>query len=101
MRDAVRFADGALGLYNRLVVPRSVAILPVLEDRIVLLYRYRHGTRRWHYEVPRGTVDPDEQIEDAVRRELSEEMGADCEEIVPLGPVYLSNAVSNEYSDLF
>jgi len=51
--------------------------------------------------VPRGTLDPDEQIEDTVRRELSEEMGADCEEIVPLGPVYPSNAVSNEYSDLF
>src|SRR6266566_7319394 len=36
-RDAVRFADGSYGLYNRLMVPSGAAILPVLNGRIVLL----------------------------------------------------------------
>src|SRR6266480_2169702 len=36
-RDAVRFADGSYGLYNRLMVPSGAAILPVHDGRIVLL----------------------------------------------------------------
>ena len=45
LRDAVRFADGSYGLYNRLLVPAGAAILPVLGDSIALLHRFRHGTR--------------------------------------------------------
>lgn len=46
MRDAVRFADGSFGLYNRLMVPSGAAILPIIGSTIVLLNRFRHGTRR-------------------------------------------------------
>src|SRR5438552_5824150 len=34
MRDAVRFADGKYGLYNRLLVPGGAAILPVVGNSI-------------------------------------------------------------------
>src|SRR5437867_10164942 len=56
MRDAVRFADGSYGLYNRLMVPSGAAILPLVGDAIALLHRFRHGTRAWHLEAPRGSL---------------------------------------------
>ena len=54
LREAVRFPDGSLGLYNRLLVPGGVVVLPVLRDSIVLIHRFRHGTRCFAYEAPRG-----------------------------------------------
>lgn len=55
-RNAVRFPDGSLGLYNRIIVPSGATVLPVLGDRMVLIERFRHGTRSWHLEAPRGAL---------------------------------------------
>src|SRR4029077_16457446 len=84
-RDAVRFADGSYGLYNRLMVPSGAAILPVLDGRIVLLNRFRHGTRRWHPEAPRRSFSPESSHEEDARRELAEEIGANALEMTDLG----------------
>lgn len=85
LRDAVRFPDGSLGLYNRIVELRSVAVLPLLNGKPVLLRIFRHGLRDWSLELPRGGCDPHETPEDAVRRELREEVGAKVLELIPLG----------------
>jgi ADP-ribose pyrophosphatase len=101
LRDAVRFPDGGLGLYNRLVVPPGVAILPLLGERIVLIHRFRHGTRGFHYEIPRGmAAHPGDPAEDA-RRELEEEIGTAPRELVPLGRMHPSSGVVNESITLF
>ena len=57
LRDAVRRPDGSLGTYAR-TLPASgaagAAVLPLLDGKIVLLRRFRHATRKWHLEIPRG-----------------------------------------------
>ena len=53
LREAVRFPDGSLGLYNRLLVPGGVVVLPILRGSIVLIHRFRHGMRCFAYEAPR------------------------------------------------
>src|SRR5260370_24353066 len=88
MRDAVRFADGSYGLYNRLLVPSGAAILPVHDGRIVLLRRFRHGTRARHLEAPRGSFSGAGTHEDEARRELREEIGATAEELIDLGELH-------------
>jgi len=50
LRDAVRFVDGSLGLYNRIVEVPSVAVLPLLDGRPVLIRIFRHGLRDWCWE---------------------------------------------------
>jgi ADP-ribose pyrophosphatase len=85
MRDAVRFPDGTLGLYNRIVEVKSVAVLPLLEGQPVLIRIFRHGLRDWSWEFPRGGCDPEEHVEKTVRRELQEEIGANVIRLVPLG----------------
>lgn len=84
-RDAVRFVDGSLGLYNRIVEVPSVAVLPLLDGRPVLIRIFRHGLRDWCWEFPRGGRDPGEPAETSVHRELREEIGANIRELIPLG----------------
>jgi ADP-ribose pyrophosphatase len=91
LRDAVRFADGSLGTYIRMVAPENsfqgVAILPVWQRQVLLIRHFRHATRAWHLEIPRGFgSDPDTGI--TARRELAEEIGASEAELTDLGEIY-------------
>ncbi len=101
LREAVEFPDGRFGLYNRFIVPSGIVVLPVLHSEVVVLYRYRHGTRSWHYEFPRGIVEAGEKDDEAVKRELFEEIGASANEIIPMGSVHSSSGITNEYSEIF
>lgn len=85
VRDAVRFPDGSLGLYNRIVETSPVAVLPLLHDLPVLIRVFRHGLRDWSLEFPRGGADRGETPEVAARREVIEETGATIAELQPLG----------------
>jgi len=85
LRDAVRFPDGSLGLYNRIVEAESVAVLPLIGDRLVLLKIFRHGLRDWSLEFPRGGCEAGESPEASARREVREEIGAEIDELIPLG----------------
>jgi ADP-ribose pyrophosphatase len=85
LRDAVRFSDGTLGLYNRIVEIRSAAVLPLLDGRPVLIRIFRHGLRDWSWEFPRGGCEPGETSEATIRREVHEEIGANIRDLRPLG----------------
>src|SRR5262245_54308987 len=101
LRDAVRFADGSYGLYNRLLVPSGAAILPVLGDSIALLHRFRHGTRRWHLEAPRGSFSGIGSVGEEALRELAEEIGSTAKEIVHLGFLHSTTGCLDEEHQLF
>jgi ADP-ribose pyrophosphatase len=85
VRDPVRFPDGTLGLYNRVIENTSVAVLPLLEGRPVMINVFRHGLRDWSLEFPRGGCEGDESPEKAAVRELAEEIGAAARKLIPLG----------------
>lgn len=68
---------------------RVVFVLPITPSRTAVLIRqYRHPTRRRLIEVPAGKVDPGESLEQAVRRELREEVGAEVGELVEFPAFY-------------
>jgi ADP-ribose pyrophosphatase len=85
VRDAVRFPDGSLGLYNRIIETAPVAVLPLLDGRPVLMKVFRHGLRDWSFEFPRGACDAGEGPDAGARRELHEEIGARALKLIPLG----------------
>lgn len=52
----------------------SVVLLPMPDDQnIVLIRQYRHSVRRHLWELPAGSLNPDEPAEAAAARECEEE----------------------------
>jgi ADP-ribose pyrophosphatase len=93
LRDAVYFPKGIPGTYDRLIwksglkgAYAGVAVLPVLSSgRIVLNLNYRHATRSWELEVPRGGLMAKESVEEAALREAKEETGCVVSSVTFLG----------------
>jgi len=92
LRDAVIFPDESAGIHHRVVRwhpnPAGVAILATLEERILLLRHFRHPTRQWHWEVPRGSIEPGRTTKEAVVAELREEAQAETSEVIELGMLH-------------
>ena len=65
----------------------GVAVLPVLNDHLVLIRSYRHPLDSEIWEVARGFIDADETATQAALRELKEETGLTCspDDLIPLG----------------
>lgn len=92
VNDAVRFPSGFEGVYSRIIWvksltgPLGVAVMPVLPDgKIVLNCNFRHATRSWEIELPRGSMEHGETIEDTARRETLEETGMVVDSLTLLG----------------
>jgi ADP-ribose pyrophosphatase len=86
-REKVALPDGReIDDYFEISLPDFVVVVAVTaEDRAVMLKGYKHGARRPCLTFPGGLIEPGEGPEEAARRELREESGFDCREIVPLG----------------
>jgi len=94
LKDPVIFPNGADGLYSRLIHASMLqgtigaAALPITpEGKIVLNLNYRHATRGWEFELPRGFARDGEAPLQTVIRELKEETGLVSEPPVLLGKV--------------
>lgn len=119
LRDAVYFPKGAVGTYDRLIwkgelqgAYSGVAVLPVLASgRIALNLNYRHATRSWEIELPRGGILKGETVEEAALREVKEETGCVVSSVSFLGdmapdtgicssiiPVFIGKVVTKEDS---
>jgi ADP-ribose pyrophosphatase len=103
LRDAVRFPNQLLGTYVRIVrdgVP-GVIILPIYQGQVLLIRHFRHATRTWHLEIPRGYGEEGLSSEENAQRELSEEIRATISHLVSLGQAYPDSGALSEYNDFF
>jgi ADP-ribose pyrophosphatase len=94
VRDLVQFPNGAMRGYGRSIATASlrggkgVVVLPEYKGKIMLLHQYRHPTRQWHYEVPRGYGEPNIPAIENAHKEIEEETGGKVAELVSLGEFY-------------
>lgn len=103
LRDAVRFPNRIAGTYIRIVrdgVP-GVIVFPIYQGQILLIRHFRHSTRTWHLEVPRGYGEEGASGEENARRELKEEIGATISRLVALGQAYPDTGALSEYNNFF
>jgi ADP-ribose pyrophosphatase len=84
------------------VHPGAVVILPILDHRrIVLIRNYRYAVEEELWELPAGTLEPDEAPIDTARRELQEETGYRAGTMTPLIEFYTSPGILNEWMHAF
>ena len=65
------------------------------EGNVVLIREYRHGARAITIGLPSGSADPDENADQAAARELLEETGYACDQLVCVGTAYANWASHN------
>lgn len=108
INDPVKFPSGKYGVYGRFMWQQTlkgvtgVAVMAVLPNgRIVLNRNYRHATRSWEYELPRGGANPGESKEACARREVQEETGMHLDKLYLLGEMAADTGYTNAVVPIF
>ncbi len=100
--DRVRLPHGPEAIMDVIRHPPSVVLLPMPDPRhIVLVRQYRYAIDRWIWEVPAGSVDPDETPEQAATRECHEEIGQVPGRLDRLGAFYPTPGYCDEVMVFF
>lgn len=82
--------------------PGAVIIAPFLnKNTVVMMRQFRPALNKYIYELPAGTLDPDESIAVCARRELLEETGLKTRKLSKLGAIYPVPGYSTEVIHIF
>lgn len=96
-RCRVPLRGGAEATRGVVVHPGAVVILPVhANGDITLIENLRWQVGRRLLELPAGTREPGEPLEECARRELREEAGLDAAHLAPLPPFFAAPGGSTE-----
>ena len=100
--DTVQMADGRQTTREIVEHADCVAIIALDDsDHILLVKQFRKPVEKELLEIPAGGIDPAETPEDAVRRELREEIGYLPRKLVRLGGFYSTPGYCREYLYLY
>lgn len=107
LRDLVEFPNGRKGSYFRVLSQadlqggQGVVILLAMNNEYMLLHQYRHPTRSWSYEVPRGFGEPGIPPHQQAKNEVSEEIKGELTELVDLGDYHSNTGLEGNKVKLF
>lgn len=100
--DAVKMPDGREATREILERPDCIAVVPVdADDNILLVRQYRKAVEKEMLEIPAGGIDPGEDPETAVCREMREETGYAPGKIERMGGFYAAPGYCTEYLYVF
>ncbi|MGD2097393.1 MAG: NUDIX hydrolase [Desulfobacterales bacterium] len=82
--------------------PGAAAMVPMLNPTdVILIKQYRHAIREFIWEIPAGTLDPEESPLNCARRELIEEIGYSAAGWQQLGTITPLPGCSDERIHIF
>jgi ADP-ribose pyrophosphatase len=99
VRDAVKFPSGEIRTQMRVIGctmadgPSGVVALAFRDGKVFLREMFRHATRRWELETPRGQRETGFSAEEAARKEIDEELGFRVKSIERIGDVSGDTAI--------
>ncbi len=101
--DEVLDPSGRESIYGVVEFENSAIGVVALDEHgdIYLVGQHRYPLDIYFWEIPEGGCPSGEKQIDAAKRELKEETGLEAKNWVDLGPVALSNSVSNETGRLY
>ena len=102
VRENVTLDNGVTTDVEFIEHPGATAIIPMLtQTKLILLKQYRHALREYIWEIPAGTLDPEEPITSCAKRELLEETGYSADQWQPLGTITPVPGYSDERIHIF
>ena len=102
IRENVTLDNGVTTDMEYIEHPGATAIIPMFSDsRVLLLKQYRHSLREYIWEIPAGTLDPEEEILECAQRELIEETGYSADQWQKLGEITPLPGYSDERLHIF
>ncbi len=90
LKDAVAFPDNSKGTYIRIMPANGkngTVILPIINNKILLLKHFRHSLRRFTWELPRGFGENHLSAIENAKKEIYEECGLEPKDCEILGKV--------------
>lgn len=100
--DTVELPNGRTTEREFVEHKQAVAVLPIKKNgKIILIRQYRHCTGGDLLEIPAGSIDDGEDIENAVQRELAEEIGYIANKTKKICSVYTTPGFTSEYTHFF
>ena len=100
--DRVAFPDGRVVKMECVRHRGSVVLLPMTApDRILLVRQYRYVVNQWLWELPAGTLEPNEGLEAAALRECHEEVGKIAGRVKKLSSLFPSPGFCDENMHFF
>ena len=100
--DTVQAVDGRETTREIVDHADCVAIIAIdAEENILLVKQFRKSVEKELLEIPAGGIDPGEDAETAVRREMQEETGYFPGKLVSLGGFYSAPGYCTEYLHLY
>lgn len=100
--DTIQMPDGRQTTREIVEHGACIAVVAVDEqNNILLVSQYREAVEKELLEIPAGGVDPGEDVETAVKREMQEETGYLPRKLENLGGYYLAPGYSTEYLHLY
>lgn len=102
VRENVTLENGTTTDVEFIEHPGAAAIIPMPSaTRVVLLKQYRHALKNYIWEIPAGTLDPQEEIISCAKRELTEETGYSAGRWHRLGEITPVPGYSDERIHIF
>ena len=97
VKETVSLENGAISELEIIEHPGAAAIVPFIDtDHILMLRQYRHAIKKYLWEIPAGTLDPQEAELVCAKRELIEETGYSAADWQMIGEIVPVPGYSNE-----
>jgi len=107
VEDRVLFPNGKEGRYMRifhqseLVGRHGPVMLARKDEKYILLRLFRHPTRSWELECPRGFAEPDISAAENARKEIWEELGVEIEYMEKIGVIHPDSGLLTTRAHVF
>lgn len=99
--DEVRLPNGETATREIVKHPGAVAVMALLDDKMLVVEQYRKPLGKSQVEIPAGKLDAGEVPLEAAKRELEEETGYRAETIRHVSSFYTSPGFADEILHLY
>ena len=92
---------GKKGYFEEIVHPGAALIIPVIKGKVAFIRQYRGVIDKYIWELPAGTLEPNETPYACAKREVIEETGYVARKLKKIGEIFTTPGFTNEKIHLY